>query len=112
MGHRSIDQTHIANLVVSWRFLLTTSRRSTPLQLGSPIRETNRRLPGFFQVDARLDIPSVADNYQIDFVDFINLTFAGAVEDGEAVKFIYPPSERMGPFDRSLSAVRMLGRTG
>ncbi len=97
-----LDQTHIVNLVVSWRFApdyIWGVRFH--YNTGRPIRETNERLDGYFQIDTRFDILTVADTYQVDFyIDVINLTYEPEQlsEDGDPVRFILPTIGAHGTF--------------
>ncbi|MBV72038.1 MAG: hypothetical protein CMH52_11985 [Myxococcales bacterium] len=97
-----LDQTHIANLVISYRlgqdYILGTRLHynSGRLDLSS-----NQRLDGYFQADVRFDFLWVKDTYQVDFyIDIINLTYQGEqIESGSTpVKYILPTIGAHGTF--------------
>jgi len=97
-----LDQTHIFNLVASWRFApdyIWGVRLH--YNTGRPQGQTGDRLDGFFQVDTRFDILWVEDDYQVDFyVDVINLTYNGEQLSGDEdpVKYILPTIGAHGTF--------------
>ncbi|MEE2755571.1 MAG: energy transducer TonB [Myxococcota bacterium] len=97
-----LDQTHIANLVISYRlgqdYILGTRLHYNS---GRFDLSSNTRLDGYFQADLRFDFLWVEDTYQVDFyVDIINLTYQGEqIEAGESpVKYILPTIGAHGTF--------------
>jgi TonB family protein len=97
-----LDQTHIFNLVASWRFApdyIWGVRFH--YNTGRPQFEGGDRLDAFFQIDTRLDILWVKDDYQVDFyLDVINLTYNGEQLSGDdsPVKYILPTIGAHGTF--------------
>ena len=97
-----LDQTHIANLVVSYRFApdyIWGVRLH--YNSGRPILNSDERLDPFFQIDTRFDVLWVKDMYQVNFyLDVINLTMRGEeLSAGERpIRYILPTIGAHGTF--------------
>ncbi|MEZ4471202.1 MAG: TonB-dependent receptor [bacterium] len=95
----AIDQALLLNLVLTWQMAdLWTVGARAHYHTGRPEREgVEDRLPGFFQLDLRVDRTWIHDAWQIDFyLDVINATYSREVlsvdEDGssDGLQYILP----------------------
>ncbi|MCA9525220.1 MAG: TonB-dependent receptor, partial [Myxococcales bacterium] len=95
----SIDQTLLLNLVTTWQIAdLWTVGARVHYHTGRPEREgVEARLPGFFQLDLRVDRTWIHDSWQMDFyLDVINATYSREVlsvsEDGstDGLQYVLP----------------------
>ncbi|MEE2786588.1 MAG: TonB-dependent receptor [Myxococcota bacterium] len=98
-----LDQTHIVNGVISWRFARDWIWGvRVHYHTGRPRSDDKtQRIPGFFQIDTRLDVLWVKDDYQVNFyLDVINLSLQEeyVFEDSEPIRYMLPTVGVHGTF--------------
>ena len=98
-----LDQTHIFNGVISWRFaqdwiwgVRVHYHTGRPL-----IEDRTQRVPGFFQVDTRLDVLWVKDDYQVNlYIDVINVSLQEEYifDETDPIRYLLPTIGVRGTF--------------
>lgn len=94
----ALDQTHILNVVASYRLGNWLFGARAHYHSGRVVEDDfgdRARYPGFFQLDLRIDKFWIGDNYQIDaYIDVINSTYAGEQTsndpEDDPVEYILP----------------------
>lgn len=95
----ALDQTLLVNVVATWQFAdLWSLGGRLHYHTGRPVDvETEQRVPGFAQLDVRLDKTWIHDTWQIDlYLDVINASYQEEIvevdEEGdqEGIRYILP----------------------